>query len=374
MAIEFLDELVFGVREAAWPAIRADLGLSYSAIGVALTVPILVSGVLEPLVGVLGDSGKRRVLVVAGGVAFAGALVLVGYAHSFGALLLGFMIFYPASGAFVSLSQATLMDRDPDQRERNMARWVVAGSVGVVVGPLVVAAAITLGWGWRPVFLALAVGTIPLVLGARSSHGHQPGTGTFRQAAGAAWTALRNREVIRWLMVLELSDLVGDVLTGFLALYFVDVVRVTAAHAALAVVVWTLAGLAGDVTLVRLVARISGVAYLRAAAATATVVFPALLLAPGLPLKLALLAILGVVSSGWYAISQGRLYGELPGSSGAALALSNVSAVVAAGFPLLVGVLAERHGLGSAIWGCALAPPAILVALHRVPRPSSPVL
>lgn len=28
LAIEFLDEFVFGAREAAWPLIRTDLGLS----------------------------------------------------------------------------------------------------------------------------------------------------------------------------------------------------------------------------------------------------------------------------------------------------------------------------------------------------------
>lgn len=33
LVIEFLDELVFGVGEAAWPLIRADLGLSYAQIG-----------------------------------------------------------------------------------------------------------------------------------------------------------------------------------------------------------------------------------------------------------------------------------------------------------------------------------------------------
>lgn len=35
--------------------------------------------------------------------------------------------------------------------------------------------------------------------------------------------ALRQKEVLRWLVLLEFSDLMLDVLLGFLALYFVDV-------------------------------------------------------------------------------------------------------------------------------------------------------
>jgi hypothetical protein len=35
LLIEFLDELVFGATEAAWPLVRSDLGLNYSQIGLA---------------------------------------------------------------------------------------------------------------------------------------------------------------------------------------------------------------------------------------------------------------------------------------------------------------------------------------------------
>src|SRR5438132_13055778 len=74
LAIEFLDELVFGAREAAWPLIRRDLGLTYVQIGLLLTVPNLVSALVEPWLAVLGDTGRRRPIIVGGGVAFAAAI------------------------------------------------------------------------------------------------------------------------------------------------------------------------------------------------------------------------------------------------------------------------------------------------------------
>src|SRR5207253_7370705 len=88
----------------------------YTQIGLLLSIPGLASLALEPVIGVLGDLGRRRALVVAGGIGFAAALVLAAAAPSFGLLLAAFLLVFPSSGAFVSLSQATLMDLDPRSR------------------------------------------------------------------------------------------------------------------------------------------------------------------------------------------------------------------------------------------------------------------
>ena len=64
LAIEFLDEFVFGAREAAWPLIRNDLGLTYAQVGILLGVPSVVASLIEPWLGILGDVWRRRVLVL----------------------------------------------------------------------------------------------------------------------------------------------------------------------------------------------------------------------------------------------------------------------------------------------------------------------
>ena len=109
LAIDLLDEFVFGAGEAAWPLIRDDLALSYAQIGVALAAPGVVSSVVEPVLGILGDVWRRRLLILGGGVAFSLALLLTALSHGFATLLVAFALMYPASGAFVSLSQATLI-------------------------------------------------------------------------------------------------------------------------------------------------------------------------------------------------------------------------------------------------------------------------
>ena len=160
LAIEFLDEFVFGIREAGWPLIRDDLDLSYAQIGILLSLPRLLGSVVEPPIGILGDVWKRRWLILSGGVVFVAALVLISVSQSFLYLLVAFILFYPASGAFVNLSQATLMDSETDRHEQNMARWGFAGSLGVVLGAAVLGGAVLLGVGWRVLFLSSGVATV----------------------------------------------------------------------------------------------------------------------------------------------------------------------------------------------------------------------
>lgn len=120
--------------------------------------------------------------------------------QSFRALLIAFSIFNPASGAFVSLSQATLMDLDPARYEQMMARWTLARSLGGVAGPLVVAAALSLRLGWRPLYAALAALTLALVWLVRrqpAHNGRHVDVSGLRAGVRQAFHALGNREVWR---------------------------------------------------------------------------------------------------------------------------------------------------------------------------------
>jgi hypothetical protein len=65
LLIEFLDELIFSVGEAAWPLIRNDLGLNYFQIGLALSLPGVLGNIIEPFLFILGDAWKRRMYSIA---------------------------------------------------------------------------------------------------------------------------------------------------------------------------------------------------------------------------------------------------------------------------------------------------------------------
>lgn len=371
LAIELLDELVFGMREAAWPLVRNDLGLNYVQIGLLLSIPELVASLIEPVLGILADTWKRRVLILGGGVCFAAACLLSGLSTGFVPLLIAMILFYPASGAFVSLSQAALMDYDPARHEHNMARWTLAGSVGVVGGPLLLGAGMALGIGWRGVYIGLAIMSVALVVVAwrfpfpNSATEAEEDVPRFWDGVKNALLALRRGEVLRWFILLEFSNFMLDILLGFLALYFVDVVGVNEAEAGIAVAVWTVVGLLGDILLIPLLERVRGLTYLRYSAAIELVLFAAFLLAEPIPLKLVLLGLVGFFNSGWYSILQGQVYTAMPGQSGTVMALDNIVGFFTPVIPLLLGALAQQFGLGATLWLLLLGPIALLIGIPR---------
>lgn len=257
------------------------------------------------------------------------------------------------------------MDTDPARHEVNMARWTLAGSVGVVAGPLLLAGALRAGLGWRQLFLGCALLSVPLALRRRRSAANpRAATAGFRDSLRLTVVALTNRSVVRWLTLLELTNLLGDVVAGFLALYLVDVVHLRVGEAAVAIVLWTLAGLAGDALLVPLLSRVSGLVYLRYSGLATLMAYPAFLLVASVPWKLVLLGVIGLLRAGWYAIPQARLYTELHDDSNVVVAVSNVAGLVGATFPLLLGLAAERWGLPVAMWLCAMGPVALLIGLR----------
>ncbi|HEY3311189.1 MAG TPA: MFS transporter [Anaerolineales bacterium] len=372
LLIEFIDELVFGFTDSAWPLIRQDLGLNYVQIGLALSLPGMIATFIEPFLGVLGDVWKRRVLILGGGIFFVASLFLTAASRSYIPLLLSFVLFFPSSGAFVSLSQASLMDIAPERHEQNMARWTFAGSLGVVVGPLLLSLLLAIGFGWQPGFLMLGLFSTVTLLAARKTipreieaYAKLPSFGLVFKGLGQAFQAVRNPGVVRWLVLLEFSDLMLDVLYGFLALYFVDVAGFSAGEAALAVAVWTGLGLLGDFILIPLVERVPGLAYLRWSVALELVLFPAFLLAPTAWVKLVLVGLMGFFNAGWYAILKGNLYSSMPGQSGSVMALDNVSGFFGKLLPFGVGVVAQAYGLQSAMWLLLAGPLALFFFLPR---------
>ncbi len=366
-----LDEIYFGLQEAAWPAIRSDLDMDYLLIGLVLAIPGIVSGVLEVGMGVAADTRLRKPLIIGGGVLLGGS-VLFAAASVNGWMLLGAtVLLYPASGAFVSLSQASLMDIDPERHQQNMARWTFVGSVGVVVGTLTVAGASELGISWRALFAA--VGSAMLVVtvimsrleigGSGSAREFSPGT--MRRDLVGVWRSLRSFAVTRWLGILVFGDLMVDVLLGFIALYFVDVLDVSLTQAALAVSVWTIVGLIGDFALIPLLERFNGLAYLRLSALAVAGLFPAFLLTDSYWVAVAILGALGLLNAGWYSIPQGRLYSALPGRSGSVVSITSASAIFISLAPLGIGALATFTDLQTALWVLIVSPVALVFAVPR---------
>lgn len=372
LLIEFLDELVFGVGETAWPLIRDDLNLSYTQIGLLLSLPGIIAAFIEPFIGILGDVWRRRLLILGGGILFTASLLMTSTSYSFIFLLFSFILFFPSSGAYVSLSQANLMDSDESRHEQNMARWTFAGSLGVVTGPFLLGLFVYLGLGWRGTYALLAsLSALSLIVAFRYLPADKKNTPfpSFNEVFDgfkSAFQSLKRKEVWRWLLLLEFADLMLDVLFSFLALYFVDVVNANETQAGIAVTIWLVMGLITDFLFIPYVDKLKDTAqFLRRTALLNLITFIGFMLIPGFIPKIILVILVNLSNTGWYSILQGRLYSSLPSQSASIMAIGAVTTPLAKALPLLIGILADRAGLDIAMWVLLLAPIALLIGLPK---------
>lgn len=370
LGIEFFDELSYGVQGASLPALRADLGLDYAQVGALLGLAGFIGGLVEPLILLFGDTLWRKRLMVVGGGIVALSLMGVAASNSFLTVLLAFIFMYPASGAFVTLGQASLMDQSPGRQSQMMARWSVAGSIGNLVGPLLLAGSFAIGLGWRWAYLALAVLAIILVFLVVFNRIH-PNTkptqtsGDEEIQSSAVFSnlcqAIRNKKLIRWLMLLEISDLLLDVYTSYLALYLADIVGLSDAQVAL-----VLGGLMGmsllsDVLLIPLLEKLPGLKLIRVSAFAACLVYPALLLVPWVGIKIALALIVRLTTIGWYPVLSGESFASFPERSATVTAVNSMLSSFGKILVWLVGWIALKAGLQTAMWILFAAPIMILI-------------
>ena len=377
LLIEFFDELNYGIGNAALPAIRADLGISYVQIGLLLGLPGIINAVIEPVLMLLGDTCYRKQIILAGGIVIALSLVAIATTQSFPVVLLAMVIGYPASGAFVSLSQATLMDLNPSREPQMMARWTVSGSVANLVGPLILAAGFALGFGWRWAFYAMAVLCVilvgftclkqfPMNLGIGSSP--QSSIQVKKLLAGFL-EAMRNPSLMRWLILLQFSDLLLDVLTGYLPLYFTDVTGMSVAQASLMMSVLMLAGLVSNIMLIPMLEKFQGRNVVRISACVTGVLYVAWLVTPWLWAKIGLIILIRLVSLGWYEVLQGEAFASIPGRSGTVMATNSIMGLLGGGISFFIGWFAAQAGLPAAMW-LLLAGPICLVLFVPKPGPA----
>jgi FSR family fosmidomycin resistance protein-like MFS transporter len=353
-----------------------DLGLTYVQVGLLLGVPGVFNTLIEPVLLLLGDTHFRKHIMVAGGMVIVISLLAIAVSHSFIVLMLGFIIAYPASGAFVSLSQATLMDQNPGREPHMMARWTLAGSLANLLGPLIIAASFAAGLGWRWVYYALAGICLLLVVItslrhipiAHHEHHARQGNPPLRSLLSGLWQAVRDPGLMRWMVLLQLSDLLLDVLTGYLALYFTNVMGLSVAQSGVMLSVLMGASLISNIALIPLLERIPGRSLVRLSAALTALLYPAWLLAPWLWAKILLIVLIKLVTFGWYEVLEGEAFAAVPGRSGTVMSIGSAFSLLGGAVAFLVGWVAARIGLEAAMWILLAGPVSLVVFVPRFKR------
>lgn len=373
LLIEFFDELNYGVGNVALPAIRTDLGFTYVQVGLLLGLPGIISTFIEPVLMLLGDTRFRKQIILGGGLTIVLSLLAIASTHNFGLILFGMVIGFPASGAFVSLSQATLMDLNPGREPQMMARWTLAGSIANLLGPLLLAGGFALGFGWRWAFFGMA-GICVVLVGLtwfRQIPLHpmrqtvDPGVSAGKSLLSGLWGAIHNPQLLRWMILLPFSDFLLDVLTGYLPLYFTDVNGMSVSKASLMMSILMLVGLVANILLIPILERFPGLKLVRLSAAVTGILYVLWLLVPWLWLKIGLIILIKLTTLGWYEVLQGEAFATVPGRSGTVMAINSVIGVLAGGVSFLIGWVAAQAGLPAAMWILLLGPISLVLFVPK---------
>jgi DHA2 family multidrug resistance protein len=140
------------IANVALPRIQGSLSATQDQMAWVLTSYIIAAAIMTPLSGWLaGQIGRKRVFLYSI-VGFTAASMLCGIAQSLPEIVLARLLQGLCGAALVPMSQAVLLDINPPAHHaRAMAIWVMAVTVGPIIGPAL-GGWLTENYNWRWVF------------------------------------------------------------------------------------------------------------------------------------------------------------------------------------------------------------------------------
>lgn len=139
------------------PFVRADYGVTYTEIGLALAVFNIVSAVLQAPAGFLVDWLGARLLLVAGLLFGAGAFVIAGLVESYWVLVAMFALAGVGNAVYHPADYALLSHHVPAERiGQAFSVHTFAGMAGSALAPPTLLMMQSL-WGWRGAFIGAGI-------------------------------------------------------------------------------------------------------------------------------------------------------------------------------------------------------------------------
>jgi predicted MFS family arabinose efflux permease len=339
---------------------------------VLVLVPGVAALVVEPVLFILADRYPRKWFVCGGLFAMAGAAFAAALAPSPWVLALATAIAWVGSGSGVALSQASLVDAHPQQRERVLARWALLGEIGDLGAPVLLAFLAASGLGWRAGYAIAGAAVLAwAVLLARQPFPTPTEDDEEEESAWAgAVAALRNGPLLLWLFAGALCELLDEIVIVFAALYLRDDLGVDAVGRSIIFGAGIGGAIAGAMITERLLARVAPLRLLLASSAACAVVYVAWWMAPSVWLSALLFAAVGATAAPLFPIASAQAYAALPGRSGTVNAAAHLFTPLTLAAPWALGALADAAGVRAAlavllVQPVGLAVIALLAILRR---------
>jgi MFS transporter, DHA2 family, multidrug resistance protein len=206
------------IANVALPRIQGSLSATQDQMTWVLTSYIIAAAIMTPLSGWLaGQIGRRRVFLTSI-IGFTIASALCGLAQSLPEIVIARLLQGLCGAALVPMSQAVLLDINPPEKHaRAMAIWVMAVTVGPILGPAL-GGWLTENYNWRWVFyinvpfgILCAIGTISFLSETplRKSRFDFFGFATLSLAIGAVQMMLDRGQLKDWFSSTEICITAG---------------------------------------------------------------------------------------------------------------------------------------------------------------------
>ena len=305
--------------------ISKDLHVTQAQVGLLVTVFAAAFALTAPLAPVvLGRLGRKTVLLTGLAVMAAGGLGAA-LAPNYGVLCVARVLTALGGAAFgPSASVAGSVLVSEERRARALATVFAGMTAATVLGvPLSTSLGNSLGWRWATVGIS-ALTLLALALIAALVPVLERGEATTLRAFGPV---ARTPGVLPAISTTLTFMAAQFTVYGVAGAYLTDRFHATADQVALALMVFGIAGVAGNAVAGRVFERLGGPATIAVALAGFGTAFAALLiLPPGFPAALAALAWWAAFSQLFQAPQQARLVALVPAQRGLGLAL-NASAL-----------------------------------------------
>lgn len=144
--------------------LRVEFGVGYAALGFAMTMFYVASGLLQTPAGFLVDRFGGRAVLAGGLAAVSAGTLLIGLAPNYPLLLAAFMVAGAGNSVFHPADMAILNARiNPSRLGYAFSLHAVSGNLGWIVAPLF-SVALGTAFGWRTALIAAGAIGLALVL------------------------------------------------------------------------------------------------------------------------------------------------------------------------------------------------------------------
>ncbi|OAI52355.1 hypothetical protein AYO46_05750 [Betaproteobacteria bacterium SCGC AG-212-J23] len=342
------------------PLIGAELGLSYSQIGLIMTCQYLASAVANVPGGVLVDTVGRKGLLMAVSLFWVGfPYLLIGFTHTFPMLLVCIALVGFGNSLWHPTAIPTLGRRYPDRKGLVLSLHGMGGNVGDAIAPLVVGAALA-AFSWREVVVmnvvpGLVVAALMLVLlggiqleAKRTSAERQ----SLRDYARGLRELLRNRSVMLLSTGSAFRTMTQTALLTFLPVYLAHDLGYSPAWVGACLFLLQAAGFAAAPVAGHFSDRMGRKHILVGSMLSSGAVLALMAFAGGSPLFIGLVAVLGFFLYATRPVIQAWLLETTPRNMGGSSIGILFGAQAAGGAlgPLLGGMVADRYGLLAAFY------------------------